>query len=150
MPFRLFLPLCRYPFLIRGLLRKSHTPGLPLLLPPSLQKAGGGGGVSGYPCVASRGSSSPPARLLSGGRGRGASGCSFGARKLASVSSIHSWTGDPGVALLRRTPVTCSVPVGSLSSSLHARRGDGAGKSTKAFSVLGCLFRLIYARSVRW
>ena len=42
----------------------------------------------------------------SSGRGGGASGCAFGARELASVSSVHSWTGDPGVALLRRTPAT--------------------------------------------
>ena len=45
-PFRLFLPLRRRPFLMRELLRKSRTPGLPLLLPPSLQKGGlrwGGG-----------------------------------------------------------------------------------------------------------
>ena len=119
---------------------------------PSLSsegRGGGGGGALGYPRVASRGSSSPPAGLWSGGRGGGACGCSFGVREVASVSSIHSWTGDPGVALLRRTPVTCSVPVGSPSSSLHARRGDGAGESTRAFSVLGCLFRLFYARFVR-
>ena len=64
LPFRLFLPLRRCPFLIRGLPRKSHTPGL--LLPASLQKGrmrGVGGGVLGCPCVASRWSSSPPARL---------------------------------------------------------------------------------------
>ena len=117
---------------------------------PSLSSEGRDDGRVGYPCVASRGSSSPPARLWSGGRGGGACGRSFGVREVASVSSIHSWTVDPGVALLRRTPVTCSVPVGSPSSSLHARRGDGAGESTRAFSVLGCLFRLFYARFVRW
>ena len=81
--------------------------------------------VSGCPCVASRGSSSPPARLWSSGRGGGASGRSFGAYELASVSSVHSWAGDPGVAFLRWTPATRSVPVGSPSSSLHALRGDG-------------------------
>ena len=43
-----------------------------------------------------------------------------------------------------------SVPVGSPSSSLHALRGDGAGESSGAFSVLGCLSRLISARSARW
>ena len=59
----------------------------------------------------------------SSGRGGGASGREFGARELASVSSVHSWTGDPGVALLRRTPATCLVPVGSPSSSLHAWGG---------------------------
>ena len=46
-PFRLFLPLRRCPFLMRGLLRKSRTPGLPLLLPPSPSEGrveeGGGG-----------------------------------------------------------------------------------------------------------
>ena len=91
-----------------------------------------GGGFSWCPWVASWGSSSPPARLLSSERGGGASGRSFGARELASVSSVHLWTGDPGVALLRRTPATRSVPVGSPSSSLHALRGDGAGESSGA------------------
>ena len=42
-----------------------------------------------------------------------------------------------------------SVPVGSPSSSLHALRGDGAGESSGAFSVLGCLSRLISATSTR-
>ena len=44
LPFRLFLPLCRCPFLMQGLLRKSRTMRLPLLLLPSLQKGGMGGG----------------------------------------------------------------------------------------------------------
>ena len=91
-----------------------------------------------------------PLDFLSSERGGGTSGRSFGARELASVSSVHSWTGDPGVALLRRTPATRSVPVGSPSSSLHALRGDRAGESSGAFSVLGCLSRLISARSARW
>ena len=116
-----------------------------------LDEGGGGGGVSGWcPCVASQGSCSPPARLLSSGRGGGVSGRSFGARELASVSSVPSWTGDPGVDLFRRTPATRSVPVGSPSSSLHALRGDGAGEPSRAFSVLDCLSRLLSARSARW
>ena len=148
------LPLRRCPSLMRGLLWKSRTPGLPRLLPPSLQEGGlcggGGGGLfSGCPCVASRGSSSSPARLFSSERGGGASGRSFSARELASVSSVHSWTGGPGVALLRRTPATRSVPVGSPSSSLHALRGDGAVGSSGAYSVLGCLSRLISACPAR-
>ena len=110
---------------------------------------GGGGGVSGCPCVASRGSSSPPAGLWSSRRGGGASGHLFGARELASVSSVHSWTGDRGVAFLRRTPASRSVSVGSPSSSLHALRGDGAGGSSGAYSVLGCLSRLISAHPAR-
>ena len=73
-----------------------------------------------------------------------------GWRSLASVSSVHSWTGGPGVALLRRTPATFSVPVGSPSSPLHARRGDGAEESSgRFFSVLGYISRLISARSAR-
>ena len=39
-PFRLFLPLRRCPFFMRGLLRKFCTTGLPLLLSPFLQKGG--------------------------------------------------------------------------------------------------------------
>ena len=108
------------------------------------------GGVLGCPCVASRGSSSPPARLWSSGRGGRASGRSFGACELASGSLVHSWAGDPGVAFLRRTPATRSVPVGSPSSSLHALQGDGAGESSGAYSVLGCLSRLISAHPARW
>ena len=82
--------------------------------------------------------------------GGGASGRAFGAQELASVSSVHSWTRDSGVALWRRTPATCSVPVGSPSSTLHAQRGVGEGESSGAFSVLGCLSHLICARSARW
>ena len=70
--------------------------------------------------------------------------------ELASVSSVHSWTRDSGVALWRRTPATCSVLVGSPSSALHARRGVGEGESSGAFPVLGCLSCLISARSARW
>ena len=61
------------------------------------------------------------------------SGREFGAREFGSVSSVHSWTGGPRVALLQRTPTTFSVPVGSPSSSLHARRGDGVGESSGRF-----------------
>ena len=138
-PFRLFLPLHRCPFLMRG-----------FLLPPSLQKGGMMGGGLGCPSVASRGPSSPPARLLSSGRGGGASGRSFGAHELASVSAVHSWTGEARVTLLRRTPATLSVLADSPSSSVHALRGNGAEESSGAFSVLGCLFRLISALSARW
>ena len=100
----------------------THTGASPssLSLPSEERDEGGGGAVSGCPCVASLGSSSPPARLLASERGGGASGRSFGARELASVSSVHLWTRDPGVALLLRTPATRSVPVGSPSSSLDA------------------------------
>ena len=72
----------------------------------------------------------------SSGRGGGASGRVFGAHELASVSSVHSWTGDPGVSLLRRNPATCFVPVGSPSSSLHAWRGVEEGESSGIFFSL--------------
>ena len=137
-------------FLRECLLRKSCTPGLPFFFLPSFSRAGWGWVVSGCPCVASRGFSSPPARLWSSGRGGGASGRAFGARELASVSLVQSWTRDSGVALWRRTPATCSVPVSSPSSTLYARRGVGEGESSGAFSVLGCLSRLISARSAKW
>ena len=41
--------------------------------------------------------------------GWGISGHAFGARELASVSLVHSWTGETGVALVRRTPATFYV-----------------------------------------
>ena len=120
-------------FLHVCLLRKSCTPGLPFFSLPSFRRAGWGWVVSGCPCVASRGFSSPPARLWSSGRGGGACGRAFGAQELASVSSVHSWPGDSGVALLRRTPATWSFPVGSPSSTLHAQRGVGEGESSGGF-----------------
>ena len=101
-----YSPTAPMSFLQECLLRKSCTPGLPFFSLPSFSRAGWGWVVSGCPCVASRRFSSPPARLWSNGRGGGASGCVFGARELASVSSVHSWTRDSGVALWRRTPAT--------------------------------------------
>ena len=100
---------------------------------PSFRRAGWRWAVSGCLCVASRGFFLSFRSTWSSGRGGGASGRAFCARAFASVSSVHSWTGGPGVALLRRTPATFSVPVGSPSSSLHARRGDGAGESSGHF-----------------
>ena len=59
--------------------------------------------VDFFGSLASRGF---PLSLSLPSEGRDASGRVFGARELTSVSSVHSWTGDTGVALLRRTPVT--------------------------------------------
>ena len=145
------LPLCRCPIYTSAFFGSIAPMVFPSSLPLPSEGRDGGGGVSECPCVVSRGFSSPPARLWSSGRGGGASGRAFGARELASVSSVHSWTRDSGVALLRRTPATFSVPVGSPSSTLHARRGVGEGESSGGFFyVLGCLSRLISARSARW
>ena len=82
-------------------------------------------------------------------KGGGSSGHAFGARELASVSSVRLWTKVSGVALWRRTPATCSVPVGSPSSTLHARRGVGEGESSVAFSVASPVSSL-HARRGGW
>ena len=146
--FQAFLPLRRCPFLTSS---EVLHPGSFLLLSAFLQKGGMElGGLRMPLCCFPRVFLSS-CSTWSSGRGGGASGRAFGAGELASVSSFHSWTGGPGVALLRWTPATFSVPVGSPSSSLHARRGDGAGESSgRFFSVFGCLSRLISARSARW
>ena len=125
------LPLCRCPFLMTS--SEVLHPGSFLRLSPFLQKGrmamvGLGMPLCCFPRVFLSSCST-----WSSGRSGGDSGRAFGARELASVSSVHSWTGDPGVALLRRAPDTFSVPVGSLSSSLHIRRGDGAGESSGLF-----------------
>ena len=60
----------------------------------------------GMPFCASRGFSSTFRSTWSSGRGGGFSGRAFGASELASVSSVHSWTGETGIALVRQTPAT--------------------------------------------
>ena len=126
-------------------------PGSFLLLSIFLQKGGMGVGGLGMPLCCFPRVFLSSRSTWSSGRGGGASIRAFSACELASVSSVHLWIGGPGVALLRWTPATFSVPVGSPSSSLHARLGDGAGESSgRFFSVLGCLSRLISARSARW
>ena len=128
-PFRLFFHCAD---VLSSLMTSSevmHT-GSFLLLSPFLQKGGKEVGVLGMPLCSFPRDFLSSRSTWSSGRGGGAFSCAFGARELASVSSVHSWTGDPGVALLRWTTATCSVPVGSPSSSLHARLGDGAGKAS--------------------
>ena len=110
-------------------------PGSSLLLSPFLQKGGMEMGGLGMPLCCFPRVFLSSRSTWSSERGGGASGSAFGARELASVSSVDSLTGDPGVALLRQTPATCSVPVGSPSSSLHARQGVGEGESSGGFSL---------------
>ena len=149
------LPLRRCPFYMSAFFG-SHAP---LVFPsfPSLPSAGRDGVGWSRDTLVLLPEGFP---LLSSGRGGGASGRVFSARELASVSSVHSWTRDSGVALCRRTPATCSVPVGSPSStrtlgevlgresfwgcslfsvaspasSLHTQRGGGAGESPECRS----------------
>ena len=127
------LPLRRCPFLMTS--SEVLHPGSFLLLSPFLQKGGMEVGGLGLPLCCFLRVFLSSRSTWSSGRGGGTSGRAFGARKLASVSSVHSWTGGLGVALLRWTPATFSVPVGSPSSSLHARRGDEAGESSGRFSL---------------
>ena len=143
------------PMSFRWLLRKSCLPGFSFVSLPSFRRAGCLWKVSGYNWCFPRVFLSFRS-TWSSGRGGGASGRAFGARKLASVSSVHSWTGDTGVALLWRTPATFYVrlvlpphlctfdevmgwvsqserflamfSVVSPASSLHARRGGEAGE----------------------
>ena len=76
----------------------------------------------------------------------------FGARELASVSSVHSWTGDTGVALFQRTPATFYVRL-ALPPHLcmfYEVMGWGSELECRLGYVLGYLSRLISARSARW
>ena len=145
----LLLPLCRYPFYMSAFFG-SHAP---LVFPtslPSFRRAGLGVGGLGMPlcCFPRVFISSRSTKVeLEGWRSLWSRVC---ARELASVSSVHSWTRESGVALWRQTPATCFVPVGCPSSTLHAWRGVGEGESSGAFTVLGCLSRLISAHSARW
>ena len=140
-----FLPLRRCPFYMSAFFG-NHAP---LVFPssPSLPSAGRDGVGWSRDALVLLPKGFP---LLPLDQSRGASGRAFGARELASVSSVHSWTRDSGVALWRQTPATCSVPVGSPSSTLHARRGVGVGEFSGVFFVLGCLSCLISAHLARW
>ena len=93
------LPLRRCPFYMSAFFG-SHAP---LVFPSSSSFPSEGRDGGGWSRVAlvllPEGFPSPPARLWLSGRGGGASGRAFGARELASVSSVHSWTRDSGVAL---------------------------------------------------
>ena len=118
-PFRLFFPCVDVLSSCGDFLGSPAPRGFTFFsLPPFRRAGGGGGGFSGCPCVASRGSSSPTARLLCSERGGGTSGRSFGAHELASVSSVHSWAGGPGVALLRRNllPALSQLTLSPLSN----------------------------------
>ena len=87
------------------------------------------------PLCASRGFSSPSARLGPAGGVEGPLVArSVHASSLLSPRFICGR--DTRVALLRQTPVTFYVPIGSPSSSLYVRRGDGVGESSGKFFLL--------------
>ena len=159
-PFRLFLPLRRCPFLMRGLLWKSRTPGLPLLLPPSPLEGRvevGGGGSRDAAVLLPEGL---PLLLLAFGPAGGVEeplvARSVHASSLLSPRfirglGIQEWLSCGGLLLpaLSRLalPPHLSTPcevmereglrvltlfsVASPSSSLHALRGDEAGESSE-------------------
>ena len=70
----------------------------------------------------------------------------FGASELASVSSVHSWTGDTGVTLVQRTPATLPPHLCTFDEVM----GWESDSECRLGYVLGYLSRLISARSARW
>ena len=132
----------------------SHAPrAFPFFSLPPFRRVGfffffGGGG--GCPSVASRGLPLLPLDFCpAGGVEEPLDARSVHASSLLSPRFIRG--------LGRQELLSCgglllpfSVQVGSPSSSLHALQGDGAGESSGAFSVLGCLSCLISAHSARW
>ena len=75
----------------------------------------------------------------------------FGASELASVSSVHSWTGDTGVALVQRTPATFYVRLALPPlCTIDEVMGWESDSECRLGYVLGYLSRLISARSARW
>ena len=123
----LFL-LRRRLLLVRGLLQKSCTLRL-LLLIPSLQEGRlRRGGPRDAPCAASCEASSPPARPRSSERGGSVSGHSSGAHKRAPPSSAPSGAGEGGAA-------RAASSVASPSSSLHALRRGESGVSSRSAPV---------------
>ena len=140
-------------FLHECLLRKSWTPGLPFFSLPSFRRAGCGWVVSGCSCVASRGFSFPPADFGRAGGveeplvARSVHGSSLlsplfirglGIQVLLSGGELLL----PVLSRLALPPQLCTLgevlgreslrgrslfSVASPASSLHARRGGGAG-----------------------
>ena len=160
-PFRLFLPLRRCPFLMRGL-HKSRIPGLPLLLPPSLQKGGmreGGWSRDALVLLSEGLPLLPPEFCPARGVEEPLVARSVRASSLLSPRFIHGLGVQEllfcgGVMLLALSRLAlpphlcmpCEVmgreglqrlslfSVASPSSSLHALRGDEAGESSEARS----------------
>ena len=122
---------------MRGLLRKSCSTGLPLLLLlPSLKEGRlRRGGSRGAPDAASHEASSPPARPRSSERGGSVSGRSSGARERASASSAPSGAGEGEVARSQRTPpARAATSVASPLSSQHALQRGESGESSEVRS----------------
>ena len=118
---------------VRGLLWKSRSPGLPLLLLPSLQE--GRGESRGAPRVAPREASSTPARPRSSERGGSVSGCLSAGRERASVSSAPLRATEGEVACSQRTPPACAASlVASPRSLQHALRRNESGESSEVRS----------------
>ena len=141
-----------------GLLRKSHTPGLPLLLPPSLQKGGLRWGRSRVVLVLLP-ESLPLLPLDFGPAGgvedplvaRSVHASSLLSPRFIRGLGIQEWLSCGGLLLsalsrLALPPHLCTpcevmgreslrvltlFSVGSPASSLHALRGDEAGESSE-------------------
>ena len=76
----------------------------------------------------------------------------FGARELASVSLVHSWTEDTGVALVQRTPANFYVRLAPPPHlcTFDEVMGWESDSECRLGYVLGYLSHLISARSARW
>ena len=96
---------------MRGLLRKSRSPGLPPLL-PSLQEGRlrGGGGSRGAPGVASHEASSPPARSRFSKRGGSVSGRSSVVRERALSLQLLRELQRGRLLGRSRLPLTAPLP----------------------------------------
>ena len=130
-------PLRRRLLLVRGLLRKSRTLRLSLLLPSFLQKGGfsGGGGLEMHLVLLSMGLPLLPLDLCPARRVE----VLLDARVLCVselVSSAPSRAEDVEAVCSQWMPVARSAPssVASPCSSLHALRGDELRESSEACS----------------
>ena len=140
-----YSPTAPMSFLYECLLRKSCTPGLPFFSLSFLQK-GWMDGLGMPLCCFPRVFLSSRSTLVEREGWRSlwsrvrCTGARFLSPRFIRGLGIQELLSCGGLLL----PVL--VPVGSPSSALHARQGVGEGR----VSVLGCLSRLISARSVRW
>ena len=136
----------------RWLLRKSCLPGFSFVSLPSFRRAGCLWNVSGCLCVLPEDFPPHPLDLVQREGWRGLwSRVHCTRARFCLLGSFVDW-GYGSCSLAANSCYLFYVPIGFPSSSLYVRRGDGVGESSGKFFcyVLGCLSRLISARSARW
>ena len=107
-------------------------PGVFLRLSPFLQKGGMPLECLGMPLCASRGFSSPSARL---GPAGGVEGPLVARARFCLLGSFVDW-GYGSCFLAANSCYLFYVPIGSPSSSLYVRRGDGVGELSGKFFAM--------------